>query len=336
MHTGALASLVTLVLAGAAWGEQPGQSPEPQKQLAEADALLKQGKLDQALALLHGLAAKDPDLTGLDARLGKIYYEKRDFDRAVAYLKKATEQNPNDGESVQLLGLTDYLMGHLPEAIPLLEKVQSWLPRPDATGSYILGLSYLQTRNFDKARVAFARMFSVPPESAGAHLALAKMMLGREFEEEARPEIEKAIALDPRLPMAHFMLGEIYLFKSDVPRSLEEFRKELEINPIAWQAYWRMGDAYMRIEKWDLAEQALKQSIWLNQDFSGPYILLGKVELKKGLVDLAAGFLERAIKMDPNNYSAHYLLGSAYKQLGRAQDAEREFQLSESLHQGRP
>lgn len=332
LRAATLAAVMVLLMAAPA----RGQNYEPKAELGQADALIKQGKPDQALLLLQQLAAKDSTLPGLAARLGKIYYEKRDFERAAASLKRATEQDPKDGESVQLLGLTDYLMGHLPEAIPLLEKVQSWLPRPDPTGSYVLGLSYLQTRNFDKARAAFAKMFSVPVDSAGAHLALAKMMLGHEFEEEAVSELEKALALDPRLPQAHFMLGEIYLFKSDVPHSLEEFRRELEINPIAWYTYWRMGDAYTRLEKWDEAEQALMQSIWLNQDFSGPYILLGKVELKKGLADLAAGFLERAIKMDPNNFSAHYLLGSAYKQLGRAQDADREFQLSETLHQARP
>jgi Flp pilus assembly protein TadD len=131
--------------------------------------------------------------------------------------------------------------------------------------------------------------------------------------------------------MAHFLLGEIYLFKSKVDLALDEFRKELQINPILWLAYWRMGDAYTRVEKWDEAENALKQAIWLNQNFTGPYVLLGKVELKKGDAGLAVGFLEKALKMDPNNYSAHYLLASAYKQMGRTADASREFELTRTL-----
>jgi len=116
-----------------------------------------------------------------------------------------------------------------------------------------------------------------------------------------------------------------------VDRAINAFQQELEINPILWLAYWRMGDAYTRVEKWDEAERALKQSIWLNQNFTGPYILLGKVELKKGDAGLAAGFLEKALKMDPNNYSAHYLLASAYKELGRTADANREFELTRTL-----
>ena len=42
-------------------------------------------------------------------------------------------------------------------------------------------------------------------------------------------------------------------------------------------------------------------------------------------------FLERAIKMEPNNYMAHYLLGSAYKKMGRPADADRELKLTQTL-----
>ncbi len=311
--------------------QKPGEAASSEDSLAHADALIAQGKADEALALLRELAKTQA--RGLQARLGKVYYQKRDFEKAAGHLELALKEKPDDGESTELLGLSYYLLGHLQQAIPLLEKVQSWLPRPDVTGSYILGNSYLQTYQYDEARAAFAKMFSVPPESAGGHLVLAQMMLRQEFEDKAIPELEKALALDPRLPMAHFLLGEIYLFKSNVQLALRELNKELEVDPILWLVYWRMGDAYTRIENWNEAERALKQAIWLNQNFTGPYILLGKVEMKKGDAALAAGFLERALKMDPNNYSAHYLLGTAYRQLGRAEEANREFELTRNLHQ---
>lgn len=312
------------------------QSPRtdfPGKDLDRAEALMGEGKHDQAIALLSALAQKDPRAPGLEAKLGKAYYEKRDYQQAVIHLQRALEQRPDDGESTQLLGLSYHLLGRLPQAIPLLEKVQSWLPRPDVTASYLLGINYIQTYQYDKARAAFAKMFSVPADSPRAHLVLAQMMLRQEFEDKAVPELQRALELDPRLPMAHFILGEIYLYKSNFQLALDEFRKEIELNPILWLVYWRMADAYTRLENWNEAERALKQAIWLNQNFTGPYILMGKVQLKKGDAQLAAGFLERALKMDPNNYLAHYLLGTAYKQLGRVQEANREFELTRTLRE---
>ncbi len=305
----------------------------PPEDVARADTLINQGKLDQAIALLNDLAKASPGIRGLEARLGKAYYSKPDYPNAAAHLEAALREDPNDLESTQLLGLTYYLTGQVPKAIPLLEKIQNSMAHPDVTGSYVLGITYLQSRQYDKARAAFARMFSVAADSPNAHLVLGQMMLRQEYDDQALPELTKALELDPRIPMAHFLLGEIYLFRSRTGESLEEFRKELEFNPILWLVYWRMGDAYTRLEKWPEAEQALKQAIWLNQTFTGPYILMGKVQMKKGSPDLAAGFLERALKMDPNNYLAHYLLGQAYQALGRADDAKRQFEATRALRE---
>jgi Flp pilus assembly protein TadD len=36
--------------------------------------------------------------------------------------------------------------------------------------------------------------------------------------------------------------------------------------------------------------------------------------------------------LDPNKFSVHYLLGIAFKQLGRISDADREFELSRASH----
>jgi tetratricopeptide (TPR) repeat protein len=299
--------------------------------VSAARHLLDQGKVDDVIAALEDLASKASGTPGLEAALGKAYYQKRDFEKAANHLEIALKQDSNDAESTQLLGLSYHLLNHVQQAIPLLEKVQSLLPRPDVTGSYLLGIDYLRSYQDGKARVAFARMFSVPPDSAQAYVVLAQMMIREQFEDKAIPELQKGLEIDPHVPMAHFLLGEMYLFKSQVEPAIAEFKKELAENPVLWLAYWRMGDAYTRLEQWDAAEGALKQAVWLNPDFTGPYILLGKVELKKGDAALAAGFLERALKMDPNNANSHYILGQAYQKLGRNAEADREFALTQSL-----
>jgi len=58
---------------------------------------------------------------------------------------------------------------------------------------------------------------------------------------------------------------------------------------------------------------------------------MGKVLEKKGETELAVRALERAISMDPNNAMPHQLLGQAYRQLGRGDDAERELKHAEQL-----
>ncbi len=311
----------------------PG-SPSPNQSapdFTDARRLMQQGKYDQAIAQLQELSAKDPGLKGLPHELGTAYYKKGDYMKAVESLKAALEQNPHDNEAVQLLGLSYYLSGRPAEAIPQLEKVQTWYPRANVDASYILGLCYIQTKDYPHARSAFAKMFDVPPESAPAYLFTARMLFRQEFDPIAEEYAQKAVVLDPKLPLAHFLLGELYLFKSRVPESIAEFQKELAINPGDAAAYYKLADAYSRIQKFDDAERLLQRSIWLDATSTGPYILMGKVLEKKGEPELAVRSLRHALAMDPNNPITHHLLGQAYRDLGNTEEAERELKTAQQL-----
>ena len=313
--------------------EEP-QSPSPQSPsstFAAARKLMQEGKYDEAISQLQALAAQNPKLTGLSHELGAAYYKKGDYLKATSYLKQAIEENPKDSEAVQLLGLAYYLSGRPNEAIPLLEKVQTWYSFANVDAAYILGVSYIQVKNYPQARAAFARMFDVLEDSAASYLFTARMLLRQEFDPIAEEYAQKAVTLDPKLPLAHFLLGELYLYKSRVPEAINEFEKEKAINPAHAPTYYKLADAYSRIQKFDDAERLLQRSIWLDATSTGPYILMGKVLEKKGEFDLAVRALQRAVTMDPTNSITHHLLGQAFRDLGRNEDAERELKLAEQL-----
>jgi tetratricopeptide (TPR) repeat protein len=302
-------------------------SPE----FAEARKLMQQGKMDDAIATLQAVEARDPATKGLALELGTAYYKKSDFPKAIEYLKKATASDPENSEAIQLLGLSYYLGGHPADAVPLLEKVQGWYPRANVDAAYILGICYIQTRNYDQARKAFGKMFDVPGDSAAAYLFTARMLFRQEYDPVAEEYAQKAATLDPKLPLAHFLLGELYLYKSRVPEAITEFQKELAINPAHAATYYKLADAYSRIQKFEDAERLLQRSIWLDATSTGPFVLMGKVLEKKGEYELAVRALQRAATMDPNNPTTHHLLGQAYRDMGKKEEAETELKLAEQL-----
>jgi tetratricopeptide (TPR) repeat protein len=297
-----------------------------------ARALIQAGKLSEAREALAGADPAQPETAYL---AGVLHYRAREYPAAIESLKHAVEAPPSTAayrESVQMLGLSYYLSGHLKDAIPWLEKsAQTGARGPDVF--YMLGNSYIQSVEPDKARVAFARMFAVAPDSAAAHLLTAQMMVRQEFEDLALKELRRALEIDPRIPEAHFLLGELAIFRAHVEEAITELRAEIAINPNFGAAYYRLGDAYTRREDWDTAIPLLQKSVWLNPTFSGPYILLGKAYLKKGDLGNAEAMLRRAVKMDALNSSAHYLLGQTLVQAGHAEEGRELMRQSQELRQ---
>ena len=306
-------------------------SPDPAASLGHASLLIDHGKFDEGIAQLRQLQARDPKMKGLNREFGQAYYKHSDFMNAAEYLQQALLDDPNDSEATQLLGLSYYFSGKPAQAVPLLEKVNSWYPSANVDASYVLGICYVQLRQYDQARKAFAGMYGVPPESAPAYLFAARMLLREEFDPIAEQYAKKAIAIDPKLPLAHYFLGELYLYKSRIPESIQQFQQELALDPAHAPTYYKLADAYTRVLKWDDAERLLQRSIWLDATASGPYILMGKVLLNKGEPQLAVRTLKHALQMDPNNYIAHHLLGESYRALGDAQQAAAELEIASKL-----
>jgi len=310
--------------------QQKGDAPD--STFAEARHLTEIGKYDEAIAQLEALRTQIPPPAGLFQELGIAYYKKSDYANAIPNFEKALAENPGDGEATQLIGICLYLAGRPGAAIPYLQKVLTWYPRANVDAAYILGVSYIQNKQYGEARQTFAKMFGFSGDSAAAYLFCGRILFRLEFTAVTEEYALKAIALDPKLPMAHYLLGELYLYQAKTDQAIAQFEQEIQLNPSYANVYFKLGDAYSRVERYDDAERLLQRSVWLDPNSSGPYILLGKVLLKKSEPELAVRALSRAIAMDPGNPMAHQLLGQSYRALGQTADADRELRQAADLN----
>jgi superkiller protein 3 len=316
----------------------PGQLNRPSSKvqtpaIENARRLIEAGKTDAAIELLTN-SSKTSNKPEISYLLGLAYHQKRDYVHAVEHLSaiiKAMPETDRDyRQAIQLLGISHYLLGHHGEAVPYLEKASRLIPDSGEI-AYALGTCYIQMRNPDKSREAFARMFKVQQSSAAAYLINAQMLVRQQFEELAEVELKRALELDPKLPQVNFLLGEMAIYHAEIDRGIGLLQKEIDINPAFALAYYWLGEAYSRQLKWDEAVAPLQKSVWLNPYFSGPYIVLGKVYLKKEELPNAESMLRRATQMDPNNFSAHHLLAQVLQRANRPEEAKREFETAEKL-----
>jgi tetratricopeptide (TPR) repeat protein len=342
MNRRMLSRIAVVLLAGSAAVAQVSQPPSSSSKpsaapagtlssVADAQAKLDSGQIDEALGELKSVQSHDPNAPGLSRALGVAAFRKGEFAVVVAELKKVVDANPQDPEAVQLLGLSYYYLGRTQEAIPLLERVHGWFPNANVDAAYVLGISYLRVSDYEKARHAFAEMYDVPAESAASHLILARMLLREGYDPIAEQELQKALQLDPKLPGVHLFLGELYTYRSETDKAIAELKAELAIDPVNAEALYKLADAYAHAEKWEDSQRYLQRSIWIDSTATGPYVLMAKVLLKKNEPVLSARAAQKAIAMDPSNYYAHFLLGQAFLKLGKQPEAEAEMKRSQEL-----
>lgn len=300
--------------------------------LAQAKTDLDHGKNAAGIAILQKLAAANPNGKGIQHALGVAYYRTGKLEKARVAFAKAIQQNPKDIESVQLEGLTLFRMGQAKAAIPYLKKARQWMPAANADASHVLGLCYLHAQEYTQARHAFAREYNVAPDSAAAHMVMARMLALSNLPHLAAKQAAKALALRSDLPMAHLLIGEVDMSALRVHAAVKEFEAERAINPTNPTIYSRLGDAYFQLGEYDKAEQALLKSLALNTSSTGPFISMGKVLLHKHDPQNAVMYLSHAEKMDPSSFLTHMLLGKAYQGLGDTAAAKAQFQIATKIH----
>jgi tetratricopeptide (TPR) repeat protein len=309
------------------------QEQSPSAELAAARALISQGRLDDAIARLSALQQKMPSRPEIGRELGIAYYRKGDFLHAATLLQDAFTGHPEDTDVAQLLGLAYYMSGRPAAAIAPLERLRVSNPGANIDAAYVLSLCYALNREFDKARSAFASLYGVPPDSAAAHVIFAAMLVRQGLDPIAEQEARAALILNANIPLGHFVLGEVAMYRAEYEKAIGEFREEIHLNPAFAPARTRAADAESHLARPLEAEMESERSMWLDATTSEPLIVLAKTLLGQGRNEQAEATLMRALALDANSYTAHFLLGQTYRQLGKMGMADREFKLAAQIQQ---
>lgn len=174
-------------------------SSDTLERLEKAERLKLMGKNEEALAILEQLLIEDPENIAaleevadnylgmeelekaktaakqaitLDDKsytghyiLGFIYSQKKEWEQSTEHLQKANTTKPNNPEILRCLGWTLFNAGQRAQGIVTLERSLNLDPE-NIFSLCDLGVSYLQVRNFPKAKALFIRASDLDPENA--------------------------------------------------------------------------------------------------------------------------------------------------------------------------
>jgi tetratricopeptide (TPR) repeat protein len=175
---------------------------------------------------------------------------------------------------------------------------------------------------------AIYRMYQKAPSSYRVDQLSAEVFETQGKYAEAIAEYRKAIEKNPKAINLHYRLGRALLQQSHDPADLDQARKEFEtelsLNPSDAVAEYQVAQILTSEQKKPEAAAHFERAAQLRSDFPEALIAVAKLRSEAKRYSDAIALLERAVKLQPRNETAHYSLMMAYRNAGRAADAQRE------------
>jgi tetratricopeptide (TPR) repeat protein len=280
------------------------------------------GRYDEAVAGYEAALRLNPQLTPVLLNLGIAHYRAGQFAKAAETLERFLTTTPGHIQARQLLGISLVALGRDADGVARLEPISETIDDP--TALYSLGLAYLRLDR-PEVKTITSRLVA---SSAGNPLGLllrGQSLLSNLAYKQAAGELEEAARFNPELPRLQFSLGLSYLKLGRSQEALACFERELRQSPQDFSTLYYLAYVHELSGKLDVARARVGEAIKLEPQSPEANALLGKILFKQGKAAEAVAPLEAAVAKDPADSEKRYLLARVYQQLGRRQDAAREF-----------
>jgi tetratricopeptide (TPR) repeat protein len=291
--------------------------------------LARLGKYDEAVAAYESALKLAPHLTPILLNLGIAHYRAGNFNQAAVVFERLLEQRPDVTQARQIYGVSLAALGRDEEAVKQLEQTLAAAP-PDAAALYSLGLAYLRLGK-PGFRATLERLAAFPGGRPALHLLQGQAFLRDQEFEKALEELNSAARLNPDLPRLHFSLGLAHHQLGHNKEAVVAFEEEAKRSPQDFTTIYYLADALEKDGNVSAARQRVEAALALDPQSPEANALLGKILFKQGKAVDAVKPLEFAASKKTDDHILRYTLARVYQQLGRREDAAREFAEVERL-----
>ena len=300
------------------------KKPDYVEALANLGSVLSRlGQYEESVETYERALKLTPDLTPLLLNLGIAHHRAGVFEKAAQVFATVLAAKPDAVQARQLLGVSLVELGRDSEAIPHLETSLASSPA-DTAVLYSLGLAYLRVGRPELPQI-ISRLAQQPAGLAASHLLSGQRLLAGGEYERSISELDEAAKLNPALPRLHYTLGLAQLKLGRNADALGSLKNELSRTPRDFSTLYYLAYLHELQGDIDAARERLNAALKLDARSPEANSLLGKILLKQNRAAEAIAPLELAVKGDPKDPDKRYLLGRGYQQVGRREDAAREF-----------
>lgn len=181
------------------------------------------------------------------------------------------------------------------------------------------------------SQLEFGNVMRLAPNSARMHQIQAEALEARGDAAGAEKEYRAALEQRPESVAIMDSLGDLMRLQKDFEGALAWYARALQRDPENYDALYGIGACYRTTRSAADALPLFRRALKADPSSLAAKMALGESLLLTGDPQHALPLLEEAAKADPNLRRLQFLLGRAYRDLGRTDDARKAFERVRSL-----
>ncbi|HSM24117.1 MAG TPA: tetratricopeptide repeat protein [Anaerolineaceae bacterium] len=256
----------------------------PESYITDAEVLVNDGKLSQAVDVFKQAILADPMNTGNYISISRLMIYLGRYDEALEQASNALLINENNAMAYALRGWAQGLTGDYLNGIASLKRAIELDPNNHIPYAYL------------------AEVYGLQYESNTAIIGVL---------DEAIAYSQKARDLNPSSLETHRARGYILELTGNYGEAVQQYAAAIEFNRYISDLYIRLGRVYYSpaVGDYPLAVQAFTQADLLNPSDPLPDIYLSRVYQTQGSYATAIQYAQKAVVDDPNNSFLYGNLG---------------------------
>jgi arylsulfatase A-like enzyme/Tfp pilus assembly protein PilF len=288
-------------------------------ELSRAREMGLDGKVEEAVRIIQGIIATDPDVTDAYFSIGNIYFQAQRYKDAIQYFEQALGRKPDDSFAAINIALAYEAMGKFEEAEKfLLGYMEKGFA--DSQFYFMLGnMNYIQ-KKYDQAIPYFEKCLASNTESGGSYSLLGAIYIVKDDLPRAEECLRKAFEINPRLNNLHYFMAELAEKRGRMAEAEAEYLKELEVSPKHFKSMYNLARVYRTLG--DEANEYVYLEKCLKTDATFPltYFYLARIDLNRGeRYQEAVDLVKKGIELKPEPAElplGYFLLADLYNRLG--------------------
>lgn len=299
-----------------------------------ADALILQGRRDEALALVDNQILKkypkDPVAQAQQATLWLEMGNRSQLQQAILELETSAGKLPQNAVVRYNLGRAYFAKGDLDQARIQLKAAV------DIRADYVDARQLLIEIHLKKGEYASALQLADETLKYGqanlpARLLRAQALAGIGKMDDARNDLQIILKQSPNSWKAIFLLGQLELDAKNYPAATRAFEQCLKNSQNNFSCVVGAAEVYASQQQYDKAIEFLSGELKKSPDRRELRLALANTDVLAGKYEAAAGIFNAMLSKEPENADLHARLGETSRLMGKTDLAIEQFRRVQQL-----